>query len=80
MLSTGSHGKQTKKDQEMGRETEFCSRRSLGNFKLIKGNDHTKERYFLDLLTPCPVYFKVFFLVFSFYSLSLVLSGRIPTP
>ena len=24
MLSTGSHGRRTKKDQEMGRETEFA--------------------------------------------------------
>ena len=74
------HGRQTKKDQEMGRETEFCSRRSLGNFKLIKGNDHTKQRYFLDVLTPCPFYFKfcLKFLLFTRSPLSCRVESLLP--
>lgn len=66
------HGRQTKKDQERGRETE---REKL---KLIKGKDHTIQRYFLDVLTPCPFYFK-FCLKFLLFTRS-PLSCRVESP
>ena len=66
MLSTGLARQTNKKRPRDGERDRVCSRRSLRNFKLIKGNDHTKQRYFLDILTPCPFYIKAFF---SFYFL-----------
>ena len=83
MLSTGSTWQTNKKRPREGERDRVCSRRSLRNLNLLKEKItqySTIQRYFLDVLTPCPFYLKfcLKFLLFTPSPLSCRVESSLP--
>ena len=68
-----------KKTKRWG-ERQSLQSQVTSKLKLIKGNDHTTQRYFLGVLTPCPFYFKfcLKFLLFTPSPLSCRVESSLP--
>ena len=68
-----------KKTKRWG-ERQSLQSQVTSKLKLIKGEDHTIQRYFLDVLTPYPFYFKfcLKFLLFTPSPLSCRVESSLP--
>ena len=68
------------KKTKRGGERQSLQSQVTSKLKLIKGEDHTIQRYFLDVLTPCPFYFKfcLKFLLFTPSPLSCRVESSLP--